>query len=44
MLLVARNVGLSGELYYSHTRATQLYISSRGKEYGLQFGVSVFVY
>jgi hypothetical protein len=49
VVLVARNVGLNGELYYSRT-----YLSSSNsmgfdgsttqEQYGLQFGVSLFVY
>jgi len=53
VLLLARNVGLSGEAYYSRYRveATQIrpdgsriFLANRSEEYGLRFGIRVFLF
>jgi Outer membrane protein beta-barrel domain len=47
-LFVARNVALIGELYYQHfhvtVRVQDASASSSAEEYGVQFGVSAFVF
>jgi hypothetical protein len=49
VVMVARNVGLNGELYYSRSylsssNSNGLGSSNTQEDYGLQFGVSLFVY